>query len=166
MHFTLIPNSIFFILFKTDKSVLLIGMGGENQNPFGGMETVSLPRFLNISSKCSKPPSYPFALSGASSVYWHGQVVICGGQTNDGTALTKCYHLKKQDGPKWKFDENLELRKPRAFSASLTIQPSSKDRKEWWITGGRDGHNSLQRGTEYAYIFCIRIFRIVIKFYC
>ena len=138
-------------------------MGGANQNPFGGMQTVSLPRFLNISNKCSNPPSYPFALSGASSVYWHGQVVICGGQTNDGTALTKCYHLKKQDGPKWKLDENLELRKPRAFSASLTIQPSSKDRKEWWITGGRDGHNSLQRGTEYVNIFSIEIFQIVTK---
>ena len=68
----------------------------------------------------------------------------------DGTALTKCYQLKKQDGAKWKFfdDGSLELRKPRAFSSSITIRPSSKERKEWWITGGRDGHNTLQRGTE------------------
>ena len=117
--------------------------------PLSAMETFSLPLFGRI-SKCLPPPYYPIPVSGAQGVFWHRQVIVCGGQMKDGTALTKCYQLKKQDGAKWKFfdDGSLELRKPRAFSSSITIRPSSKERKEWWITGGRDGHNTLQRGTE------------------
>ena len=93
------------------------------------------------------PPSYPIPVIGAQSVFWNRQVLICGGQLKDGTALTKCYQLKKRNGAKWTSDDTLELRKPRAFSSSITIRPS-EERKEWWITGGRDGHNTLQRGTE------------------
>ena len=124
----------------------MIGTGGDKTKPFSGMQTVSLPSLLNL-SKCTPPPSYPIAVSGASSLYLNRQVVICGGLTKDGTALTKCFQLKQQSS-EWKFEDSLELRKPRAFSAFITIRPSSKERKEWWITGGRDGHNTLQRGTE------------------
>ena len=121
-------------------------MGGENINPFSDMHAVSLPNLSNI-SKCSPPPSYPVALSGTVGIFWQRKVVICGGQTHDGTALRKCYHLQRQSRI-WKFDDTLKMRKPRSFAAATVIRPNSKERKEWWITGGRDGHNSLQRGTE------------------
>ena len=130
-----------------DKQVLLIGTGGENTNPFAGMQIVSLPSFLNT-SKCMAAPSYPIAISGASSVVLRRRVIICGGQTDDGTALTKCYQLKQQSS--WTFDGTLELRKPRAFSASLILKPSSTERSRWWITGGRDGHNTILKTTEYV----------------
>ena len=129
-----------------DKSVLLIGMGGENSSPIAEMNVVSLPNLSNI-SKCSPLPSYPIALSGSSGILLQRKVIICGGQSKDGTALRKCYQFERQSR-KWKFDDTLKMRKPRAFAASTTIKPNSKERKEWWITGGRDGHNTLQRGTE------------------
>ena len=93
-------------------------------------------------------PPYPIAISGASSVVLRRRVIICGGQTNDGTALTKCYQLKRQNS--WIFDGNLELRKPRAFSASLILKSPTTDRSGWWITGGRDGHNAILGNTEYV----------------
>ena len=129
-----------------DKNVLLIGMGGENTNPIAEINVVSLPNLSNI-SKCSPLPSYPIALSGSSGILWQRKVIICGGQSKDGTALRKCYQYERQSR-KWKFDDTLKMRKPRAFAASTAIKPNSKERKEWWITGGRDGHNTLQRGTE------------------
>ena len=75
------------------------------------------------------------------------RVIICGGQTEDGTVVTKCYQLKQQSS--WKFDENLELRKPRAFSGALVLKSSTLgERLGWWITGGRDGHNTILQTTE------------------
>ena len=136
----------FYFLTIVDKSMLLIGTGGDNTNPIAEMHAVSLPNLAHI-SKCSPPPSYPVALSGSIGLFWHRLVIICGGQTHDGTALRKCYHLKQQS-KKWKFDDTLKMRKPRSFAASIAIRPSSKERKEWWITGGRNSHNTLQRGTE------------------
>ena len=108
------------------------------------MQIVSLPNFSNA-SKCSSTPPYPIAISGASSVVLRRRVIICGGQTNDQTALTKCYQLKQQSS--WTFDGTLELRKPRAFSGSLILK-SSTERSGWWITGGRDGHNTILGTTE------------------
>ena len=136
--------STFLIL---DHDVLLIGTGGERTNPFAGMQIVSLSNLSN-NSKCVSAPPYPIAISGASSVVLRRRVIICGGQTNDGTALTKCYQLKRQNS--WIFDGNLELRKPRAFSASLILKSPSTDRSGWWITGGRDGHNAILGNTEYV----------------
>ena len=126
--------------------MLLIGTGGENTNPIAEMHAVSIPSLTN-NSKCSPLPSYPIALSGTIGLFWHRLVVICGGQTHDGTTLRKCYHLKHQS-KQWKYNGSLKLRKPRSFASSIAIRHSSKERKEWWITGGRNSHNTLQKGTE------------------
>ena len=105
------------------------------------MDVVQLP---NQNASCQSAEAYPLSVSGACGALLRRKVLICGGQTEDGTAITKCYVLADKD--EWKTEITLSMKKPRAFAGAL-IMPS-ENRLGWWITGGRDSHGTTQVTTE------------------